>query len=134
MLTLELDGPQPRALALLARLADHHGLVLVDLHAHRVLGPEDASVAFGQAMIPVPAGLPIPERRGRCLALFLCSEELGMILPDLLDCSRPLDPLGPSWWSRTSSGGSAVCSRTSASRTSRSCAVGSRSCDGCSRS
>lgn len=92
VLTLDLDGPQPRTLALLALLADHHGLVLFDLHAHRVLTPEDISATFGKAMIPVPASLPIQERLRRCLALYLCSEELGVILPDPFDCSRPLDP------------------------------------------
>lgn len=92
VLTLELDGPQPRALALLAHLADQHSLVLFDLHAHRVLRPEDISATFGEALLPVPARVPIRERLERCPARFLGSEELGVILPDPLDCSRPLDP------------------------------------------
>lgn len=93
VLTLELDGPQPLALATLSRLADHHDLVLFDLLTHRLLTPDDITATFGEPGISTPSVVSRRERFLRCFALRECSEELGVITPNEWDCSRGIDPL-----------------------------------------
>lgn len=92
VLTLEFDGPQPLALASLARLAEQHGLVLFDLHAHRVLTSAAVSTTFGAPMIPVPAAVDLVERAMRCSERWDCIDALQVLPTGLLDCSRALDP------------------------------------------
>lgn len=92
VVTFELDGPQPGALAVLAQVADHHDVVLFDLLAHRVLTPRDITATFGEPVIPVPRIVPLRERLLRCRALSESSDELGVIAPNEENCSRRIDP------------------------------------------
>ncbi|QNN81810.1 hypothetical protein H3H54_10485 [Brachybacterium sp. Z12] len=92
MLTIELNGPQPAALAQLATLAEDHALVLFDIHAHRLLTPADITRTFGAPMISVPAQIPVIDLIGRCGERWDCIDELRVLSSDLLDCSQPLDP------------------------------------------
>lgn len=92
MLTLELNGTQPLALASLARVAEAHGLVLFDLHTHRLLTTADVMTTFGEPMIPVPAKIDIVEQATRCSQRWECVEELGVLPSGLLNCSAGLDP------------------------------------------
>jgi hypothetical protein len=94
VLTLELDGPRPHELAVLARLARAHDLVLLDLHAHRLLAPEDIRTTFGTEMIPVPRQAGPEDPATRCDSLLRACEELGAVLLQGADCSRAVDPFG----------------------------------------
>lgn len=89
---LELEGPQPVALAALARLAEDHGLVLFDLLSHRLLRVQDISTAFGASMIPLPAAPPPRELIGRCMQRDDCGEEMQVLGSGGFLCFRPLDP------------------------------------------
>ncbi|ATG51615.1 hypothetical protein CFK38_08815 [Brachybacterium vulturis] len=92
MLTLELDGPQPLALATLAHIAEEHALVLFDLRTHRLLTTADVTTAFGEPMVPVPAQTDIVEQVTRCSQRWDCIDELRVLSSGLLNCSVALDP------------------------------------------
>lgn len=80
MLAIRLDGPRPAAIDVLARLAEEHGMVLFDLHAHRILSPGEPS--------PGPR-----TRKRRCEATRRVCEQQRVLLPRNGDCSHLIDPL-----------------------------------------
>lgn len=92
VLTLEFDGPQPAAVATLARLAHEHGLVLFELPAHRVLTPADITTTFGEPMIPAAAPASPFELVTRCRKRWECVDDLRVLGTDLWNCTLPVDP------------------------------------------
>lgn len=92
VLTLELDGPQPAAVATVARLAHQLGLVLFDLTAHRVLTTGDITTVFGEPMIPGAATTSSFELVMQCGQRWECVEELRVLGAELMNCTLPVDP------------------------------------------
>lgn len=92
VLTLEFDGPQPAAVATVARLAHEHGLVLFDLSAHRVLTTADITTAFGEPMIPGTAAASSFEVMMECRQRWECLDELQVLEAGLLNCTLAVDP------------------------------------------
>ncbi|GAA4525692.1 hypothetical protein GCM10023160_19060 [Brachybacterium paraconglomeratum] len=92
VLTLELDGPQPAAVATLARLAQDHELVLFDLPAHRLLTTSDITTTFGEPMIPAAATRSFFDLVLQCGQRWECVEELRVIGSELVNCTQAVDP------------------------------------------
>lgn len=92
VLTMELDGAQPAAVAILARLAHEHRLVLFDLPAHRVLTTADITSTFGEPMIPASTPPSWFELVAQCGQRWECIDELRVLGADLLNCTLPVDP------------------------------------------
>lgn len=92
VLTVEFDGPQPAAVATLARLAHEHGLVLFDLPAHRVLTTADITTTFGVPMIPAAASTSFFELVMQCRQRWKCVDELRVLGSGLMNCTLPVDP------------------------------------------
>lgn len=92
VLTLELGGSPPVALAILARLAEDHGLVLFDLSTHRLLTTADISTVFGEPMVPAPAQPSVVDLATRCMERWTCIDDLHVLSEGLLCCAEPVDP------------------------------------------
>lgn len=92
VLTVEFDGPQPAAVATVARLAHEHGLVLFDLPAHRVLTAADITTTFGVPMIPAAAPRSFFELVMECRQRWRCVDELRVLGSELMNCTLPVDP------------------------------------------
>ncbi|MGY5766592.1 hypothetical protein ACXET9_15505 [Brachybacterium sp. DNPG3] len=91
MLAFRMRDPQPKALAVLARLADEHEMVLFDLHSHRVLGPEDVTDSFGTPLLDL-ARQTGRRREATCHAVADLCEEQRVLDPTGGSCSRRIDP------------------------------------------
>lgn len=92
VLTLAFDGPQPAAVATVARLAQEHGLVLFDLPAHRVLTTADITTTFGEPMLPGAATTSSFELVMQCRQRWECADELQVLGAELMNCTVPVDP------------------------------------------